>query len=253
MTWKTWLASRLPDRALASAVSMIYGHVEPELGRLDEISGSGGVMIDVGAWYGPWSRRLARRADRLVALEPTSRHLVLRQALPSNAEVIQAAASDHTGRAELWSVGAGDGADGLSSLRKQDVHGNSVTVPVVRIDDLELTGVTFMKVDVEGHELAVLRGAAQTIQRDRPRLLLEVESRHQPIDELLSLLTEWGYEGWVLSGRSWHSLADFDLARRQAETLKVASRGMLRLLWPYPRYVNSVLFVPDPALRPARA
>jgi FkbM family methyltransferase len=250
VTWMARLASHLPDRVVASAVSAIYGRAEPELGRLDDICGRGGVMVDVGAWYGPWSRRLARRADRLVALEPTSRHATLRQSLPANAEVIQAAASDHSGEGELWSVGGGDGAEGLSSLQKRGVHGNSVTVPLITIDDLEITGLTFMKIDVEGHELAVLRGAAQTILRDRPRLLLEVEARMQPIDVLLDLLAEWGYEGWVLNRRAWHPLAGFDLAKRQAETVKVANRGMLRLLWPYPRYINSVLFVPDSASRP---
>jgi FkbM family methyltransferase len=244
------LASHVPDRVVARAVSAIYRRAEPELGHLDDICGRGGVMVDVGAWYGPWSRRLARRADRLVALEPTSRHVTLRQMLPGNAEVVQAAASDHSGEAELWSVGRGDGAEGLSSLQKRDVHGNSVTVPVITIDDLDISGVTFMKIDVEGHELAVLRGAAQTILRDRPRLLLEVEVRMQPIDVLLDLLAEWGYEGWILNRRSWHPLADFDLAGRQAETVKVANRGMLRFVWPYPRYINSVLFVPDAASRP---
>jgi FkbM family methyltransferase len=244
------LASHVPDRVLAGVISTVYPRAEPELGRLDDICGRGGVMVDVGAWYGPWSRRLARRADRVVALEPTKRHAILRETLPRNVEVIQAAASDHSGEGELWSVGPGDGAEGLSSLQKRDVHGNSVTVPLITIDGLKLAGVTFMKIDVEGHELAVLRGAAQTILRDRPRLLLEVEARMQAIDKLLDQLAAWGYEGWVLKGSSWHPLADFDLAERQARTVRVANRGTLRLLWPYPRYINSVLFVPDSASRP---
>jgi FkbM family methyltransferase len=252
MTWTSRLAARLPDRTVAKVVSLVYPRAEPELGRLDDICGSGGLMIDVGAWYGPWSWRLARRADTLIAIEPTARHLVLRQLLPATAQVLHAAASDHAGLGKLWSTGGGDGAEGLSSLRKRDVHSDCVTVPLIRIDDLDITGVTFMKVDVEGHELAVLRGSEATILRDRPRLLLEVETRMQPIDDLLRVLYGWGYEGWVLDRGSWRALADFDLAGRQAATLRVAGKGLARrLLWPYPRYVNSVLFVPDAASRPS--
>lgn len=245
MTWTSRLAARIPDKILVRAISLVYARAEPELGRLDDICGRGGVMVDVGAWYGPWSQRLARRADHLVAIEPTSRHQVLRKTLPANAEVIQAAASDHAGTGELWTAGRGDGAEGLSSMHKRDIHGGCITVPLIRIDDLALTGVKFMKVDVEGHELAVLCGAEVTIRRDWPRLVVEVETRIQAIDRILALLGGWGYDGWVLHRRSWRPLAGFDLAGRQAATLRVANRGLARTsLWPYPRYLNTVLFVP---------
>lgn len=110
MTWTSRLAARIPDKILVRAISLVYARAEPELGKLDDICGRGGVMVDVGAWYGPWSQRLARRADHLVAIEPTSRHQVLRKTLPANAEVIQAAASDH--------AGTGEPLDGRSRRRR---------------------------------------------------------------------------------------------------------------------------------------
>lgn len=112
-------------------------------------------------------------------------------------------------------------------MHKRDIHGGCITVPLIRIDDLALTGVKFMKVDVEGHELAVLCGAEVTIRRDWPRLVVEVETRIQAIDRILALLGGWGYDGWVLHRRSWRPLAGFDLAGRQAATLRVANRGWL--------------------------
>jgi FkbM family methyltransferase len=252
MTLTSRIATHVPDRLLAGVISLVYRRAEPELGRLDEICGRGGVMVDVGAWYGPWSRKLARRADRLVAFEPTSRCRVLRRTLPCHSEVIQAAASDHQGTGQLWTSAGSDGAEGLSSLTRRDIHDRCTEVPLVRIDDLRLTGVTFMKVDVEGHELAVLRGAAGTIRTDRPRLLLEVETRMQRIENLIGMLADWGYRGMVLTGGAWVPLEDFDLAEHQAGTVRTAQRGLFsRVLWPYPRYVNSVLFVPREPSEPA--
>jgi FkbM family methyltransferase len=253
MTVTARLAGRLPETFVARLVGLTYRRAEPELGRLTELCGSGGVMIDVGAWYGPWSLRLAERADRLIAIEPTARHEVLRKILPANAEVIHAAASDRAGTGELWTVGHGTGTEGMSSMRRREIHGGSLAVPLVRIDDLDTSGVRFIKIDVEGHELNVLRGAEETVRRDRPRLLVEVEERIQPVEPLIGLLTGWSYAGWVLSAGKWRALADFDLVGRQAATVHVANRGMLkRLIWPYPRYVNSVLFAPVEQGSPAQ-
>lgn len=245
MTLTSRLAGLLPETLVARAVAMTYRRAEPELGRLAELCGNGGVMVDVGAWYGPWSQRLAKRADRLIAIEPTARHQVLRKVLPANADVLHAAASDQAGTGELWTVGHGTGTEGMSSMRRRDIHGRSISVPLIRIDDLDLKDVRFIKIDVEGHELNVLRGAEETVRRERPRLLVEVEERIQPVEPLIALVTGWGYSGWVLASGSWRALADFDLVGRQAATVHVANRGMTkRLIWPYPRYVNSVLFIP---------
>jgi FkbM family methyltransferase len=228
-------------------VSAAYWRFEPEIRRLDELTGHArGTMLDVGGWYGPWARRLARRADRVVCIEPTPLSDVLRRTLPARVDVVAAAASDHLGDAEMWLTGKDGAVQGVSSLHKRDIHHVCVRVPLVTIDSLGLENVTFMKVDVEGHEVAALTGAADTIKRDRPRLFVEMEQRVQPVSQVASLLTAWGYEGWVRPGGSWVRLTEFDLIDAQARTRHVADRGLLlRSIWPYPRYVNSVLFLPD--------
>ncbi|HEX7095394.1 MAG TPA: FkbM family methyltransferase, partial [Acidimicrobiales bacterium] len=75
---------------------------------------------------------------------------------------------------------------------------DELTVRTVRVDDLEwLDDVGFVKVDVEGHELAVLRGAERLLRRDRPTLLVECEERHHPgaTAALRAYLEGLGYEG----------------------------------------------------------
>jgi FkbM family methyltransferase len=240
------VAAQLPEGLLVRLISFAYRRFEPEIRSVDEVCGRGGTMVDIGGWYGPWARRLVRRASRVVVIEPTPLHEVLSRTLPPAVDVIGAAASDHGGEAEIWLPSPNGATRGISSLHRRDIHSTSVTVPLVTVDGLGLRDVTFMKIDVDGHEVPVLRGAAETIRRDQPRLLIEVEQRIQPVEDVTDLLASWGYRGWVLPGRQWVPLADFPLAAHQARTLHAADRGLAhRFLWPFPRYVNSVLFLPE--------
>ncbi len=148
-------------------------------------------------------------------------------------------------QATLWLPPGGRGDRGLSSLVRRPLHAAALTVPCLALDDLGLTGVTLLKVDVDGGEAAVLRGARRLLRRDHPALFVEVECRIQPPGPVLALLAEYGYRGWVLPGPEWVPLAEFDLAAHQARTAHVADHGLLRRSLPphRPRYVNSVLFL----------
>ncbi|MFD5566424.1 FkbM family methyltransferase [Streptomyces cadmiisoli] len=250
----TTLAARvarfLPARLVAAAARAVYPRFEPELARLADFCPPGcGTAVDVGGWYGPWTRRLSARSRRVVTVEPVP-HLarLLSATAPANVRVVRAAASDRPGTARLWLPPGDTGERGVSSLMRRDIHARSVEVPCVALDDLGLTDVGFVKVDVDGSELAVLRGATGLLARDRPALLVELETRIQPIAPAVTYLSLLGYTGWVLPGSAWVPLGDFPLEAHQAATSHVASHGLLRRVLPLrdrPRYVNSVLFLPD--------
>ena len=53
----------------------------------------------------------------------------------------------------------------------------AIEVPMATLDSSYEGEVGFIKIDVEGHEQAVLDGAVQTIRRCRPRLLVEIDER----------------------------------------------------------------------------
>src|SRR5205823_1478851 len=77
---------------------------------------------------------------------------------------------------------------------------HTVQVPMSRLDESDLGAIGFIKVDVEGHELAVMRGAAETLKRHHPALLIEAASQHRPaaLPTLASYLSEFGYHGLFL-------------------------------------------------------
>ncbi|NLU69232.1 FkbM family methyltransferase [Streptomyces sp. HNM0574] len=247
MTLAARLAPHLPPRLLTTATDLLYPRFEPELRHLADFCPPGGTAVDVGGWYGPWTRRLAHRATRVVTVEPVP-HLAqrLRDTTPANVEVLQAAATDRTGTATLWLPRDGRGDRGVSSLvRRREIHATPLDVPCLALDELALSDVTMLKIDVDGSELAVLQGAEQTIRRSRPALFIELELRIQPMTPVLDLLSTLDYGGWVRPAQQWLPLDRFDLAHHQKCTAHVAEHGLLRRsLAPHRRYVNSVLFLP---------
>ncbi|MBG0567944.1 FkbM family methyltransferase [Actinoplanes aureus] len=239
------IAAALPPRALAAAVRVVYPRVEPELARLASYVPRCGTAVDVGAWYGPWTRGLRRIADRVVAVEPTAELAGCVSAAYPDVRVIQAVASDHSGTAELFLPSGGPGT-GTSSI--EHGVGETVTVARVTLDELELTDVGFIKMDVEGHEMPALLGGERTIRRDRPLLLVELEERIQPIQPVLDLLAGWGYQPFVMPDDRWLPLAGFDLIEHQRGALERVDQSFVRrVVRPEPRYVNMLLFRPEPA------
>lgn len=68
------------------------------------------------------------------------------------------------------------------------------------MDDLGLKNIGFAKIDVEGHEEKLLRGAADTLERSKPNLYIEIEEVH--IDgcfkRTTDLLKSYGYQGYFM-------------------------------------------------------
>ena len=238
------LAELIPDRAFAAAIALSYRRIEPELGRLRELVAPTQTAVDVGGWYGPWTYWLARRAARVVTVEPNPELArFVRHTAPANVTVVNAAASDRAGSAELWLPPGGKGSEGLASLSPME-RGRPVTVQTIRVDDLELEDVGLVKVDVEGHERPALLGAEQMIRRWRPTVIVEIETEVRPAREIVDLLAEWGYVGSYLQHRAWHPLDGFDLDAHQ----RVEERPLnyVRALTTdiAERYVNLIVFRP---------
>jgi FkbM family methyltransferase len=118
-----------------------------------------------------------------------------------------------------------------------------ITVPTRRLDDYGLDAVGFVKIDVEGHELAVLRGGSTTLQRFRPTILVEIEERHKPnsINDVNEFLAALGYNGYFILSRDLRPIAEFDLSKHQ----NVEHIGGWKTNWQRSGvYVNNFFFVP---------
>ena len=141
------------------------------------------VTIDVGANIGLYTRTLARLSSKVHAFEPSKAMAdILRRTTPHNVVVHEMALSDGDGNADLRIPQRGGNLIySLASIERDAVEGENIIamkVPRARLDAVIQDDVSFVKIDVEGHELNVLRGSLGLIARCRPVFLVEAEERH---------------------------------------------------------------------------
>jgi FkbM family methyltransferase len=184
-------------------------------------------------------------------------HVLAVEAIPELAEalarllpratILNIAASSAAGHTTLTIP---QGAPGLSSLRDghfdADRPVKKLTVETRTIDQIVASfgrPVGFIKIDVEGHELEVLKGAEETLATHRPTLLIEAEERHSPgaVGSIMTKLAKLGYAGFFLDRGILRSVASFDLAVHQrfdsADTLAL-DKGRADF-----DYVNNFVFI----------
>lgn len=189
---------------------------EPELDLLDGLVETGDAAVDVGANHGMWTLALSRavgESGRVYAFEPVPFTFgVLRGVAGRLANVTLAnkGCSDRSGTVEmtvpLQRSGTSDDLQAHLSERRADGDedaGGSIAVgcEMTTLDEAlaGVTGVSLLKLDIEGAELLALRGAAGTIERERPAIVCEVDASflagfgQRPAD-VVEYLARWGYE-----------------------------------------------------------
>ncbi len=112
------------------------------------------------------------------------------------------------------------------------------------LDDYAFENVCLVKIDVEGHELEVLKGGVQTLQRERPVILVEIEQRHHnlPISEVFAYLMAQDFAGFFLGSGKLVPLSEFSFETHQKPYLKDVNNRA---------YVNNFLFLPRESVSPA--
>lgn len=168
---------------------------EPELAGLDRLVPQGcRTAIDAGANTGLYTLRLAKLCRTVYAFEINPGVTVhLQRARLPNVNLIHEGLSSIEGPAVLY-VPLLHGRmplEGWASLTPgncpdTDTH-TQIMGHVRTLDSYGLVDVDFMKIDVEGHEIELLKGARETLARNRPRILAEAKDL-QPVAELLAPL-----------------------------------------------------------------
>lgn len=180
------------------------------------------ISIDVGVNEGIFSRWMAKHSKYVEGFECNPNlHKKLESQLPSRVKLNTCALSSVAGHATLRfdpeNTGIGTVEDrnlltqnpGIQNIESRNVLKRT-------LDSFDFNDVSFMKIDVEGHELEVLKGAENLISRCLPVMLVEIEERHCPgnLRAVPAWLGRFGYSVFILNvnGRDLSKVDDLDRA-----------------------------------------
>jgi FkbM family methyltransferase len=161
------------------------GLLEPELRVLLRLVSKTETALDIGANAGFYAFRMSKIFSKVYAFEINDELTGdLLSYNPGNITIIPVGLSSETGAATLYipvldglpltgwaSVAPGNYPEATSELSKP--------VKIATLDSFQLESVSFIKIDVEGHELHVLEGARQTLAAHRPTILIEIKDENR--------------------------------------------------------------------------
>lgn len=171
-----------------------FRSTEPEFVAIPEWVDQGDWVLDLGANIGHYTALLSHLvgpSGRVIAVEPMSETFEILAAnvarLPlRNVTLVNAAASDRCTVVHLTTPRFEHGLPNY--YQSQIVEADAGTAVLsISVDSLHLPAhVRLVKIDVEGHELAALRGMRELLLRDRPRLI--VEGRDPEVEAFLTAI-----------------------------------------------------------------
>jgi FkbM family methyltransferase len=138
-----------------------------------------GCFVDVGAWLGGWALFVAQKGFEVHAFEPS----------PIPQTLLKEKAKSYPNfHLHPYALGEEDSVEtlrvrtstlmGIIDKNNSTSHyGKPVQIIVRRLDNLNISNIGVIKIDTEGFEVPVLRGAKHTIQKYKPRLVIEVHRK----------------------------------------------------------------------------
>jgi FkbM family methyltransferase len=210
----------------------------------------GDVAVDVGSNKGSYLYWLSRAVPRgrVIAFEPQPvLAAYLKQVCAAtglgNVRIEASGVSDKRGRLTLYIPGESDSpAASFEKIVSVNERCRVVDVPVVTLDEY-FEGcegrIGAVKIDVEGHELAVLRGAVGILSRHKPVVVLECETRHltnATVLDVVRYVEDLGYEGSFIQRGKPRPVSEFDPDIHQK------SEG--ERYWNSKDYCNNFVFLP---------
>ena len=184
--------------------------------------------IDIGANKGVYTRALARLVPLVHAFEPNPKiYQILAAGCPINVSAYPIALSNVSKTTPLlipFNARRKTYSNQGASLSRVKVSGEHAEINVVSrtLDSYQFNNIGFIKIDVEGHELSVLEGARETLIKNRPTLMVELEERHTgfEIQKLIGQVEQYGYSGYFLRNGALTACSKLDTVGEHREALE---------------------------------
>jgi FkbM family methyltransferase len=209
--------SYLLKKRLIRAIKKNY---EKELEIVGEFTDKYKDAIDIGVYRGVYSYKLSQYFKHVHSFEPNPLlYPYLEKNLTKiikNISLYNFALSDTNGETHLKLPARSksifkDNIEELFKLGAASIHIENkftdykkVLVKMKRLDDIKFESkIGFIKIDVEGHEIEVIKGGRETIIKNKPVLLIEIEKRHsnRSVEESINYINKYGYKCFILKNQ----------------------------------------------------
>jgi len=184
------------------SIHSVKSDYEPHIRKLFDLKE--GVFIDIGANLGIYTIFMARKLKNkgtVISIEPEPHTVkLLKQNVAinglKNVIIVGKACSSKNGKDILYLEGT-KYSGGLHSLKKYSHHVNKTTIDVEKLDSiisrLKIKRVDLIKIDTEGTELDVLKGAQKVFKKYKPKIICECLNEKSE-KEVTSLLKKFKYK-----------------------------------------------------------
>lgn len=188
------------DRHFVHLGSEIEHYQEPQRLKALEYVTNWSRAVDLGAHIGIFSRHFAKLFQEVVAFEPTPEtRACLEKNVPANVRIVPYACGDHEDviqfRRHLKNSGCTELWDGEAT---EDSRFRYYSTRMITLDSLNLDQVGLIKIDIQGAEPMALRGAAETLRRCKPVIIIEEKpvagTSFEHIEEARDFLLSLGFE-----------------------------------------------------------
>ncbi len=206
---------------------------------LKKIIKPGETVLDVGAnmgWYSIHFSKWVGQSGKVFAFEPVPE---IYEELKSNIKlnfcqniILFNCALGNQNESILFNVSDFEGGSGASSENLK--FGKEIKVSKRKLDDLmndqNLDNIDFLKIDIEGGELNMLKGAEKLIEKYKPKMLLEIVDihcdrfEHLP-EDICNFLFNKGYDGRYFGNEHSKKLNDINIDEFEKPNLKNLKNG----------------------------
>lgn len=206
----------------------IVNNYEKELSLIERFADKSRNAIDVGVYRGVYSLKLSQNFKFVHSFEPNPllfpylcKNL---EKIIKNIKLYNLALSNKDSETVLKlpirskSIFR-DNIEELYQLGAASIHPNNefenfkkVRVNTVKLDNISINNIGFIKIDVEGHELEVIEGAKQTIIKNKPILLIEIEKRHskRSVEETIGFINNLNYDCYFVKDENLRPIVELD-------------------------------------------
>ncbi len=194
-------------------------------------AGSIDVAVDVGAAMGSYSWILNRVSRQVYAFEPGNVHnrYISRVVFGTKINVVQAAVGSVCGFVNLYTPGLDSNALHSATLSRSNPVANLCDSRIDQVEQVTLDSflpvklavgrtVDVLKVDVEGYELEVFKGAVALLSKHHPLVICEIEARHNAnYSAVFGLLKDLGYDCYIFQSGAFELFSGEDIREIQLE------------------------------------